>query len=282
MNTLWSRHVQGIMTLYLSRRLRFDDRFFPQYERVFGLDRAARLKILEVGCGPGALAEALHRRYAAAEITALDRDSGFVEFGRTHVPGVEFLEGDAASLPFPDGSFDVTVSNTVQEHVEPDAFWGEQLRVLKPGGVCLCLSARRGLHAAAPCLEPTEAEREFWASAPSAEESLAEYGVCRYPLTESGLPAAMEAHGFRQVTTGYAVIDLTPDDPKYPPALAEAMIEAWRQNDLEAVASMHSDRDAAAVAAVNGKYDQRLRLYRAGEKQWDTSVSVTMILRGVK
>ena len=119
-------------------------------------------------------------------------------------------------------------------------------------------------------------------SAPSAEESLEAYGVCRYPLSEAGLPAAMEAHGFREVTTGYAVADLTPDDPKYPPELAELMIEAGRQNDLEAVASMHSDRAEAAVAAVNAKYDERLRLYRAGEKQWDASVSLTMIVRGVK
>ena len=282
MNTLWSQHVQGVMTLYLSRRLRFDDRFFRQYQRVFDLDRRTGLKILEIGCGPGALAEALHRWYPAAAITALDRDSGFVAFGKTHIPGVTFLEGDAAQLPFPDGSFDVTISNTVQEHVEPTAFWGEQLRVLKPGGVCLCLSARKGLHAAAPCLETTEAEREFWAAAPSAEESMEEYGVCRYPLSEAELPAAMAERGFRQVTTGYAVIDLTPDDPKYPPELAEAMLEAWRQNDLEAIASMHSDHAAAAVKAVNAKHDERLRLYRAGEKQWDTSVSLTMILRGVK
>ena len=60
------------------------------------------------------------------------------------------------------------------------------------------------------------------------------------------------------------------------------MIEAGRQNDLEAVASTHSDRAEAAVAAVNAKYDERLRLYRAGEKQWDASVSLTMIVRGVK
>ena len=61
MNTIWSEHVQGTMTLYLSRKLRFDDMFFEQYKDVFDLDRNAKLRILEIGCGPGALAEAMHR-----------------------------------------------------------------------------------------------------------------------------------------------------------------------------------------------------------------------------
>ena len=39
MNTVWSEYVQGINTLYLSRKLRFDDAFFDQYDRVFDLDR---------------------------------------------------------------------------------------------------------------------------------------------------------------------------------------------------------------------------------------------------
>ena len=56
MNTIWSEHVQGTMTLYLSRMLRFDDMFFEQYKDVFDLDRNAKLRILEIGCGPGALA----------------------------------------------------------------------------------------------------------------------------------------------------------------------------------------------------------------------------------
>ena len=31
MNSIWSDNVQGIQTLYLSRKLRFDDVFFEQY-----------------------------------------------------------------------------------------------------------------------------------------------------------------------------------------------------------------------------------------------------------
>ena len=80
MNNLWSEHVQGIMTLYLSRKLRFHDYFAEQYHNIFKLDKNDKMKILEIGCGPGALAEALHRWYPNASITAIDRDTNFIEF----------------------------------------------------------------------------------------------------------------------------------------------------------------------------------------------------------
>lgn len=282
MNTIWSEHVQGIMTLYLSRKLRFDDMFFDQYKRLFNLSRSTELKILEIGCGPGAFAESMHKWYPDAQITALDRDSNFISFAKANITGVHFIEGDAVQLPFEDQSFDVTISNTVLEHVEPTAFLGEQRRVLKPGGICLCLSARKGLCCVAPCLETTEKEKRFWESVPQSEDDLEKLNVCRYPKSESEIPALMEENGFTNVTTGYAVIDLTPDDSKYSPKMAELMIEAMRQNDIEAVQSAHSNHANEIISVINSKYDERIRLYREGIKQWDTSVSVTMIIRGMK
>ena len=282
MNNIWSEHIQGIKTLYLSRKLRFDDAFFDQYDRLFHLDHDRELKILEIGCGPGALAESLHRWYPGAQITAIDRDSSFITFAQENIAGVNFIEGDATHLPFENGTFDVTISNTVQEHIEPAAFWGEQRRVLKPGGICLCLSARKGIHCSAQCLETTREEKEFWESLPQTENELEKYGVCKYPMSEAELPASMELHGFVNVTAGYAVIDLTPDAAKYSDKMAEDMIEAGRQSSLEAIQYAHSDHADKAISAVNQKYDERLRLYRAGIKQWDTSVSITMIVRGIK
>ncbi len=282
MNNFWSNNIQGVKTLYLSRKLRFDDLFFDQYKKIFDLDETADMRILEIGCGPGALSESLHRWFPKAHITAIDRDSGFLSFARENIPGVDFREGNATALPFADRSFDVTISNTVSEHIEPIAFWREQYRVLKPGGVCLCLSARKGLHCTAPCLEKTAEERDFWENIAPSNDELEKYGVGKYAMSEAELPASMEKNGFSDVATGYAVIDLTPDAPKYPAEMAETMIEAMRQNDLEAIASVHVPHAEKVIAAVNSKYDERLRLYREGIKQWDTSVSVTMIVRGTK
>ena len=33
---------------------------------------------------------------------------------------------------------------------------------------------------------------------------------------------------------------------------------------------------------INEKYNKRIELYKQGEKQWDTNVLVTMVLRGIK
>ena len=281
MNTVWSENVQGIMTLYLSRKLRFDDMFFEQYKSIFDIDQKKKLKILEIGCGPGALAEALHRWYPNADIIGIDRDTKFIEFASKNVEGVSFMEGDATALPFDDDTFDITISNTVQEHIEPSAFWGEQKRVLKPGGKCICLSARKGIRCMAECLKKTEEEDSFWKAQPGFEEELERYQVCRYPMTEAEIPASMEKFGFSDVSTGYAVINLTPDNPGYSEQLGEAMIEADRQCALEAVYNAHSDGFEKVIDVINKKYDQRLKLYRDGIAQWDTSVSVTMIISGL-
>lgn len=282
MNSLWSDNVQGIFTLYLSRKLRFDDMFFEQYRKLFDLDQDKELKILEIGCGPGALAESLHRWYPNAHITGLDRDTKFIEFAKEKVSDISFVEGDATDLPFPDNTFDVTISNTVQEHIEPSAFWGEQRRVLKPGGVCLCLSTRKNIKCYADCLATTDAETEFWSNRPNDQDETEKYQVCRFPMSEAEIPASMEKHGFINVSTGYAIIDLTPDDPKYPAPMAEAMIEADRQCALEAIVLTHSKNTESVKSVVNSKFDERIRLYREGIKQWDTTTTVMMAVRGVK
>jgi arsenite methyltransferase len=48
---------------------------------------------------------------------------------------VEFLEAEAEKLPFPDGSFDVVISNGVIDLIpDKDAVFAELFRVLRPGG----------------------------------------------------------------------------------------------------------------------------------------------------
>ena len=55
-----------------------------------------------------------------------------VEMGATNV---EFVEGEAEQLPFPDDSFDVVISNGVIDLIpDKDAVFGELFRVLTPGG----------------------------------------------------------------------------------------------------------------------------------------------------
>lgn len=290
MNTVWSDYVQGIKTLYLSRKLRFDDIFFGQYKTLFDIDTERNLNILEIGCGPGALATSLHRWYPNAEITAIDRDSNFITYAKSSAPEINFLEGDAEKLPFCDCTFDITISNTVSEHIETSKFFGEQMRVLKPGGICLVLSSRRGIISKAECLEMSDTEKKFWQKAESEYDTTYDkYSICKYPMSESALPLEMEKYGFKNIRSGYALIDLTPDDPKYSANMAHDMINADRYTSIEAVdaavrynKNINADEAEKVKRIINEKYDKRTALYDNGKKQWDTSVSIIMVVRGVK
>lgn len=290
MNVIWSKYVQGAKTLYYSRKLRFDDMFAGKYKALFDLDENRRLKILEIGCGPGALAGALHRWYPNAEVIGVDRDSEFVRFAKAHEKGIEFMEGDATDLPFEDNTFDVTISNTVSEHIEPSKFYGEQLRALKPDGICLVLSSRKGINLTPDCITFNEFEQEFWKKAEQYDDSIEKYSICKYPMSEAQLPAAMEEYGFHNIRTGYATIDLTPDDPKFSPELAHDMINADRYSDLDGIDSVLYSMPEHFTAEeieemkrlTNVKYDNRIEKYNRGEKQWDTNVSIIMVVRGTK
>lgn len=291
MNVIWSKYVQGIKTLYYSRKLKFNDLFAEQYRDLFQLDSRKALKILEIGCGPGALAGALHRWYPEAEITAIDRDSEFVRFAAENEPGITFIEGDATELPFPDHSFDVTISNTVAEHIEPSKFYGEQLRVLKPGGVCLVLSSRKGINITPSCIAASDDyEQAFWKKVDQYDDTIDKYAICKYPLNEAEMPIAMTQNGFSDVKTGYATIDLTPDNPKYSPDFAHDIINESRYGAIEAIESVlhrmpeqfEAQEINEMVRLANLKYDKRIEQYNRGEKQWDTSVSVIMVIRGTK
>lgn len=289
-NLIWSTHVQGTQTLYRSRRLRFDDRFAGLYLPLLGMSGERELRILEIGCGPGALSGALKRWYPKAKVTGLDRDDAFIRFANQREPGITFLAGDATALPFPDGSFDVCISYTVSEHIPPAPFYEEQMRVLAPGGVCLVLSARQGIHLQAKCLDLSPYEAAFWARMGQQDDTRTRFHVGQYPQSEAELPLSMAAHGFGQITTGFLALDFTPDNPGCTPGMAHDIINAARHTELDSISSLaHSppggcqpEELAEMTRLANARYDQRLALYERGEQQWDTSVSLVMVIRGVK
>jgi len=264
--------------------------FQSKYKDVFQIDD--KKKILEIGCGPGALAESLSRWYSTDQIVGIDRDSNFIEFARKNAPYIKFLEGDATELPCEDESFDVTISNTVAEHIEPAKFYGEQYRVLNQNGVCIVLSARKGINISAQCIQDkSELEKEIGQRVEKYFKEINEkYDVCAYPQNEMEMPLCMEQYGFRNVTTDYITINLTPDNPIYSKEMSYAMINANRKCAIDNIESLLqigrgivSDSEIEELKRiVNAKYDKRIELYDNGVKQWDTNLSVTMIVRGMK
>lgn len=90
-------------------------------------------RLLDLACGPGYVAAAAASRGARA--TGLDFSAAMIGLAREHAPEVEFIEGDAERLPFPEGVFDaVTINFGMPHFAHPDQVLREAARVLVPGG----------------------------------------------------------------------------------------------------------------------------------------------------
>jgi SAM-dependent methyltransferase len=93
-------------------------------------------RALDVGCGPGALTGELVRRLGAEEVSAVDPSEPFVAAVRERYPGVGAQRASAEKLPFPDGTFDVTLAQLVVHFMkDPVAGLGEMRRVTRRRGV---------------------------------------------------------------------------------------------------------------------------------------------------
>jgi ubiquinone/menaquinone biosynthesis C-methylase UbiE len=86
------------------------------------------------------------RKLGPASYTGLDLNPASIDKCRDKhkLPGLDFVQGDAENLPFPDHSFDAVV-NVEASHQYPDfpRFLSEVARVLRPGGHFLYTDSRR-------------------------------------------------------------------------------------------------------------------------------------------
>jgi SAM-dependent methyltransferase len=93
-------------------------------------------RVLDVGCGTGVLArEARSRVGREGQVVGLDLNEGMLAVATRTEPNIEWRQGDAASLPFEDASFDVVVSQFALMYFPDRATsLGEMWRTLEPGG----------------------------------------------------------------------------------------------------------------------------------------------------
>jgi SAM-dependent methyltransferase len=107
----------------------------PKLVRFAGI-RAGN-KVLDVACGTGVVALTAAR--AGASVDGLDLTPELIQRARENAAlmrlEAKFQEGDVESLPFPDASFDVVVSQFGHMFApRPEVTIGQMLRVLRPGG----------------------------------------------------------------------------------------------------------------------------------------------------
>jgi ubiquinone/menaquinone biosynthesis C-methylase UbiE len=88
------------------------------------LQRTDARSVLDVGCGaadvPKALLASASKRGEPLAITCLDRSEQMLTIAARDACGLQFVRGDAAHLPFEDGSFDVAVCTLTLHHLAED------------------------------------------------------------------------------------------------------------------------------------------------------------------
>jgi ubiquinone/menaquinone biosynthesis C-methylase UbiE len=101
----------------------------PQLADLAGASAGQRM--LDVGCGPGALTGELVKRLGAAAVTAVDPSEPFVAAVEERHPGVDVRRAVAEQLPFQDAEFDATLAQLVVLLMEdPAAGVAEMVRVI--------------------------------------------------------------------------------------------------------------------------------------------------------
>ncbi len=165
-----------------------------------GLLAAARVepgtRVLDVGCGPGALAAAAAAIVGEDAVAAVDPSEPFVAAASARLPRADVRQASAEELPFADDTFDAALAQLVVNFMrDPEAGVSEMARVTRPGGkVAACVWDYGG--------EMTLI-RTFWEAATAADPAAAKQDESSMPHSGKGeLATLFERAGLRDVRGG--------------------------------------------------------------------------------
>jgi 2-polyprenyl-3-methyl-5-hydroxy-6-metoxy-1,4-benzoquinol methylase len=155
-------------------------------------------RLLEVGCGVGAVLAVLGQEFPGITLHGVDIEPTQLAFARGHLEraGVEatLVEADARALPFADQSFDHVWMMWFLEHVaDPPEILREARRVLVPGGAITAIEVDYATCRADPSTPALEALFDAMVQ-----------GMAASGWSDAGtrLPNWLHAAGFRAVDEG--------------------------------------------------------------------------------
>jgi SAM-dependent methyltransferase len=184
------------------------DRFMGRYSRLLspqladlaGVGSDGRHRVLDVGCGPGALTAELVARVGPEAVAAVDPSESFVAAARARNPGVEVRRAPAENLPFAEDAFDAALAQLVVHFMsDPVAGLTEMARVTRPGGVvAACVWDHGG--GQGPL-------RVFWQSARELEPGVDDESHLA-GAREGHLAELFEAAGLREIEEAVLPVDV--------------------------------------------------------------------------
>jgi ubiquinone/menaquinone biosynthesis C-methylase UbiE len=138
--------MEGLIASWYARNTARDVRRFRDTAHAVAERVRPGARVLEVAPGPGYLAIELARR--GYEVVGLDVSRSFVRIATRNAAeegvAATFEHGDAAHMPFPEGSFDFVVCTAAfKNFTDPLAALNEIHRVLKPGGGASIIDLRK-------------------------------------------------------------------------------------------------------------------------------------------
>ena len=178
---------------------RYSEPLADQFVELAGVRRGQR--VLDVGCGPGALTARLVARCGAGRVCAVDPSAPFVDAVATAARASTSTRATAEALPFADDSFDLCLAQLVVHFLaDPVAGLREMARVARPGGL---VSASVWDHTA-----DTGPLSPFWGAARDVDPS-APGEAERAGSREGHLAALAEAAGLGEVRSASLTVRVT-------------------------------------------------------------------------
>jgi SAM-dependent methyltransferase len=184
------------------------DRFMGRYSRELAprLIEFAGIKpgmrVLDVGCGPGSLAEHLAERVGTERVSAADPSAPFVDACAARLPGADVRQAGAEALPWRDGTFDAALAQLVLNFLsDPQAGVAEMRRVVAPGALVAACTW--------DYLDGMRMLRLFWDAAHDLDPDAPDEGRTMRFQTAEELDELWRGSGLEHVETAPLAVDST-------------------------------------------------------------------------